>query len=193
MLVKNAISQGPMNRQAYMSFDLSEIDRTQIEEADLLLQFAPSGWGLASQLPDCTFNVYGLAGEVPDWDESDIGDQFPGNPKNVYLGSFVLAKGVQKGRFGVRTEDLTKFLQTRTHSQITFMVMRKPEKPKTVVSFMGLQAGGIPRCLRHSCDTLESSLRRKSPHRFAFPILCLKFFDGQSALGLEACRTACLL
>ena len=125
LLVKNAISQGPMNRQAYVSFDLSEIDRTQIEEADLLLQFAPSGWGLASHLPDCTFNVYGLAGDVPDWDESGIHDQFPGNPENVYLGSFVLAKGVQKGRFGVRTEDLTNFLKTRTHSQVTFMVMRE--------------------------------------------------------------------
>jgi len=128
LLVKNAISQGPMNRQAYVSFDLSEIDRTQIEEADLLLQFAPSGWGLASHLPDCTFNVYGLAGDVPDWDESGIHDQFPGNQENVYLGSFVLAKGVQKGRFGVRTEDLTNFLKTRTHSQVTFMVMRETKE-----------------------------------------------------------------
>ena len=128
LLVKNAISQGPMNRQAYLSFDLSEIDRTQIEEADLLLQFAPSGWGLASHLPDCTFNVYGLAGEVPDWNESGIRDRFPGTPESVYLGSFVLAKGVQKGRFGVRTEDLTNFLKTHTHSQVTFMVMRETKE-----------------------------------------------------------------
>ena len=128
LLVKNAISQGPMNRQAYMSFDLSEIDLTSVEEADLLLQFAPSGWGLASHLPDSTFNVYGLAGEVPDWDETGIRDQFPGTPETIYLGSFVLAKGIQKGRFGVRTEDLTNFLKTRTHSQISFMVMRETKE-----------------------------------------------------------------
>ena len=128
LLVKNAISEGPMNRKAYMSFDLSDIDRSNIEEADLLLQFAPSGWGLASHLPDCTFNVYGLAGEVPDWDESSIRDKFPGTPETVYLGSFVLAKGVQKGRFGVRTEDLTTFLQTHPHSQISFMVMRETKE-----------------------------------------------------------------
>jgi hypothetical protein len=128
LLVKNAISQGSMNRQAYMGFDLSEVDRTQIEEADLLLQFAPSGWGLASHLPDSTFNVYGLAGEVPNWDETGIRDQFPGTPKTVYLGSFVLAKGVQKGRFGVRTEDLTNFLKTHPHSQISFMVMRETKE-----------------------------------------------------------------
>ena len=128
LLVKNAISQGPMNREAYMGFDLNGIDRTQIEEADLLLQFAPSGWGLASHLPDSTFNVYGLAGEVPNWDETSIRDQFPGTPETVYLGSFVLAKGVQKGRFGVRTEDLTNFLKTHPHSQISFMVMRETKE-----------------------------------------------------------------
>ena len=100
LLVKNAISQGPMNRKAYIEFDLSQIDRTGIQEADLLLHFAPSGWGLASHLPDCTFKVFGLTGEVPNWDEANLGDKFPGNPKNVYLGSFVLPKGVQKGRFG---------------------------------------------------------------------------------------------
>jgi ferric-dicitrate binding protein FerR (iron transport regulator) len=128
LLVKNAISQGPMNRKAYMGFDLSEIDRTSIEEADLFLHFAPSGWGLASHLPDCTFNIYGLAGEVPDWDESSLSDKFPGKPEKVYLGSFVLAKGVQKGRFGVRTEDLTNFLKTHPHSQISFMVMRETKE-----------------------------------------------------------------
>jgi hypothetical protein len=128
LLVKNAISQGPMNRQAYMGFDLGGMDRTNIEEADLLLQFAPSGWGLASHLPDCTFNVYGLTGDVADWDESGIGDKFPGTPENVYLGSFVLAKGVQKGRFGVRTDDLTNFLKTHPHSQISFMVMRETKE-----------------------------------------------------------------
>ena len=128
LLVKNAISQGPMNRQAYMGFDLSGIDRTNIEEADLLLHFAPSGWGLASHLPDSTFNVYGLAGEVPDWDETSIRDEFPGTPESIYLGSFVLAKGVQKGCFGVRTEDLTNFLKTHPHSQISFMVMRETKE-----------------------------------------------------------------
>jgi hypothetical protein len=83
---------------------------------------------LASHLPDSTFNVYGLAGEVPDWDETGIRDQFPGTPETIYLGSFVLAKGIQKGRFGVRTEDLTNFLKTRTHSQISFMVMRETKE-----------------------------------------------------------------
>jgi hypothetical protein len=128
LLVKNAKSQGPMNRQAYMGFDLSGIDRASIEEADLLLHFAPSGWGLASHLPDCTFNVFGLTGEVRDWDESSIHDKFPGTPETVYLGSFVLAKGVQKGRFGVRTEDLTTFLKTHPHSQISFMVVRETKE-----------------------------------------------------------------
>ena len=129
LLVKNAISEGPMNRNAYMEFDLSRIDRTGIKEADLLLHFAPTGWGLASHLPeDCTFKVFGLTGEVPNWDEANLGDKFPGNPETVYLGSFVLPKGVQKGRFGVRTESLTTFLKSHLSSEISFMVMRETKE-----------------------------------------------------------------
>jgi ferric-dicitrate binding protein FerR (iron transport regulator) len=129
LLVKNAISQGPMNREAYMEFDLSRIDRRSIKEADLLLHFAPTGWGLASHLPeDCTFKVFGLTGEVPNWDEANLGDKFPGNPETVYLGSFVLPKGVQKGRFGVRTENLTNFLKSHSSSEISFMVMRETKE-----------------------------------------------------------------
>jgi ferric-dicitrate binding protein FerR (iron transport regulator) len=129
LLVKNAISEGPMNRNAYMEFDLSRIDRTGIQEADLLLHFAPTGWGLASHLPeDCTFKVFGLTGEVPNWDEANLGDKFPGNPETVYLGSFVLPKGVQKGRFGVRTESLTTFLKSHLSSEISFMVMRETKE-----------------------------------------------------------------
>ena len=129
LLVKNAISQGPMNRKAYMEFDLSRIDRRSIKEADLLLHFAPTGWGLASHLPeDCTFKVFGLTGEVHNWDEANLGDKFPGNPETVYLGSFVLPKGVQKGRFGVRTENLTNFLKSHSSSEISFMVMRETKE-----------------------------------------------------------------
>ena len=128
LLVKNAISQGPMNRNAYMEFDLSRIDRAGIQEADLLLHFAPTGWGLASHLPDCTFKVFGLTGEVPNWDEANLGDKFPGNPETVLLGSFVLPKGVQKGRFGVRTESLTNFLKSHPSSEISFMVMRETKE-----------------------------------------------------------------
>ena len=128
LLVKNAISQGPMNRNAYMEFDLSRIDRAGIQEADLLLHFAPTGWGLASHLPDCTFKVFGLTGEVPNWDEANLGDKFPGNPETVFLGSFVLPKGVQKGRFGVRTESLTNFLKSHPSSEISFMVMRETKE-----------------------------------------------------------------
>ena len=128
LLVKNATSEGPMNRKAYMEFDLSQIDRTSIKEADLMLHFAPTGWGLASHLPDCTFKVFGLTGEVPNWDEANLGDKFPGNPEIVYLGSFVLPKGVQKGRFGVRTESLTNFLKSHPSSEISLMVMRETKE-----------------------------------------------------------------
>ena len=128
LLVKNAISQGPMNRKAFIEFDLNQIDRTSIEEADLLLHFAPTGWGLASHLPDCSFKVFGLTGEVPNWDEANLGDKFPGNPENVFLGSFVLPKGVQKGRFGVRTKNLTNFLKSHPSAEISFMVMRETKE-----------------------------------------------------------------
>ena len=128
LLVKKDIRGGRVNRIAYIGFDLKDINQQRIEEAELLLYFAPTGWGLASHMPDATFSVYGMIGDVTDWDESILHkDRFPaalGTPEVVHLGSFTIPQGVQKGRFHVRTEVLSEFLRKHPTSEISLKVVR---------------------------------------------------------------------
>lgn len=128
LLVKKAIQDGRVNRIAYIGFDLKDINQQHIEEAELLLYFAPTGWGLASHMPDATFSVYGMIGDATDWDESILHkERFPaalGTPEVVHLGSFTIPQGVQKGCFRVRTEALSEFLRTHPTSEISLKVVR---------------------------------------------------------------------
>ena len=128
LLVKKVIQGGRVNRIAYIGFDLKDINQKRIEEAELLLYFAPTGWGLASHMPDATFSVYGMIGDATNWDESILHkDRFPaalGTPEVVHLGSFTIPQGVQKGRFRVRTEALSEFLRTHPTSEISLKVVR---------------------------------------------------------------------
>lgn len=128
LLVKRAIRGGRVNRIAYIGFDLKDINQQRIEEVELLLHFAPTGWGLAAHMPDATFSVYGMIGDVTNWDESILhNDRFPaalGTPEVVHLGSFTIPQGVQKGRFRVRTEALSEFLREHPTSEISLKVVR---------------------------------------------------------------------
>ena len=124
LLVKKSLENDTVTRIAYIGFDISSIDQSAIEEAELLLHFTPTGWGLASHVPDSQFSVYGMVGEVPEWDESILHGEFPGNPETVHLGAFIIPQGVQKGRFQVKTEALADFLRNHPEKQISFKVVR---------------------------------------------------------------------
>ena len=124
LYVKNGLKGEKVNRRSYIGFDLDGIDQRRIEEAELLLYFAPTGWGLASHVPDATFSVYGMIGEAPDWDESILHDRFPGEPEVAHLGSFTIPQGVQKGRFRVRSDALVDFVRKHSASAITLKVER---------------------------------------------------------------------
>ena len=124
LLVKNALESETITRIAYIGFDISEVLQETIEEAELLLHFTPTGWGLASHVTDSQFSVYGMVGDVPKWDESILHGKFPGKPDTVHLGSFHIPQGVQKGRFQIKTEALTEFLRDHTNSEISFKVVR---------------------------------------------------------------------
>ena len=128
LLVKNAIGKQGADRTAYLGFDLSGVDRRQIQEAELLLHFAPTGWGLASHVPDATFNVYGMIGDFPEWDESILHGKFPGEPETIPLGNFKVPQGVQKGRFSLKSEDLAEFLRKCTANEISLKVVRDTQE-----------------------------------------------------------------
>lgn len=134
LLVKN----GTVHRKAYIGFDLANIDPSRIEDAELKLQFEPTGWGLASLVPDAAFAVYGLVTDES-WDESTIGmDNAPGQLSGLVdktkvrkLGSFVMEQGVQRGEFGIKGEELAEFLRERAGMEITLIVVRETRELET--------------------------------------------------------------
>lgn len=145
LLVKN----GTVGRRAYLGFDLAGIDPERIKDAALALQFEPTGWGLASLVPDATFFVFGLISEEP-WDERSIDKHAPAsmNPsrgrrlqdygappldesKLRKLGSFVIGQGVQSGEFGIKGEALAGFLRERAGSEVTLIVVRETPELET--------------------------------------------------------------
>jgi len=122
--LKNTHVNKNTDRVSYLGFDLANLGSTKIEDAELLLHFAPTGWGLASHLPDAEFSVFGLVGNVPEWDESILYGEFPGKPNAIHLGSFTVPQGVQKGRFQIRSEALAQFLRQHSGSEISLKVVR---------------------------------------------------------------------
>jgi len=136
LLLKNARGPEGPNRKSYLGFDLSELDRGRIVEAELILSFEPTGWGLASGVPDSRFSVYGLLpSELDGWSEDQL--SWTNAPANLEatgdgleadkvrkLGSFVLKQGVQRGQFGIHGERLTEFLRRDPDGFVTLIVVR---------------------------------------------------------------------
>ena len=131
LLVKN----GDPHRKAYLGFDLDGIKSERIADAELSLHFAPTGWGLASHVPDATFSVYGLLAHDVPWAEDSLNDK--NAPANVIgkggalvtakvhkLGSFDIEQGVQRGDFGIDGKTLTAYLRDHAGSAITLIVVR---------------------------------------------------------------------
>ena len=143
LLLKNTEDPKGPSRKTYLGFDISALDRSQIEDAELDLSFEPTGWGLASGVPDSKFAVYAvLPAKLDDWTE--VGMNWTNAPANVIgdgdalkseqvrkLGSFVLAQGVQRGRFGIRGEALAKLLREDANGFVTLVVVRETAEAQT--------------------------------------------------------------
>lgn len=135
LYAKNGINEDSPHRKAYLGFRLKGIDRGKIADAELVLHFAPTGWGLASHVPDATFSVYALRGKHMAWNEASVKKKAPANPdgsrgselvksKVRKLGSFSIEQGVQRGPFGIQTKQLTTFLRAHPGQDVTLIVVR---------------------------------------------------------------------
>ena len=135
LYVKNGCLSHKTHRKAYLGFDLGDIDPKRIADAKLSLHFAPTGWGLASYVPDAAFSVYGLRSHNVEWREDLLNNE--NAPANVMvegaglmvdevqkLGSFVIEQGVQQGGFGIGGDKLAAYLRDHTGSAITLIVVR---------------------------------------------------------------------
>ena len=94
----------------------------------VLLVSAYLALGRTKSVPDATFSVYGLVGDVPEWDESILHGEFPGEPDVVRLGSFEIPQGVQKGRFRVDSEALGAFVRDHAGTKGSLKVVRDTQE-----------------------------------------------------------------
>ncbi|MGB0372076.1 MAG: FecR domain-containing protein [Opitutales bacterium] len=143
LLVKNGIEERDgkeFSRKAYMSFDLSQIGGGEIEDAEIVLNFAPTGWGLASFVPDATFVVYGVSDDTGAWSHGALSwDSAPGNDFSSggtmdpalsrELLRFEVPQGVTHGNFIMRDPKLPEWLR-KQDGTITFVVVRETEETR---------------------------------------------------------------
>jgi ferric-dicitrate binding protein FerR (iron transport regulator) len=135
LYLKNGHIYEAPHRKAYLGFDLDGIKPERIADAGLSLHFAPTGWGLASHVPDATFSVYGMLAHDVSWNEDSLKKK--NAPANVMgkggalvtakvrkLGSFDIEQGVQRGDFGIDGKKLTAYLRDHAGSEITLIVVR---------------------------------------------------------------------
>ncbi len=135
LYAKNGIRSNSPHRKSYLGFSLAGMDRRKVVDAELVLHFAPTGWGLASHVLDATFSVYGLTGGQRAWNETSIKKSPPASSPGLggaelvksqvrKLGSFSIEQGVQRGPFGIQTEQLTTFLRAHPGPDVTLIVVR---------------------------------------------------------------------
>jgi len=137
LLLKNSRDFRGPNRKAYLQFNLAEVERGKIEQAEIKLRFAPTGWGLASHVKDAEFLVYGMTNDEWDnWKRSSLGwDDAPANTLSngwqlkedsvQLLGKFKIPRGIQFGTFGFESAALASFLNEDVNRSATLIVVRE--------------------------------------------------------------------
>lgn len=124
------------HRKAYLGFDLSGLDPARMGSAELMLQFEPTGLGLVSHVPDASFAIYGLTTVNHPWEEDRLWSRnAPANVRKMgaelvpdqvrKLGTFVVPQGIQRGGFGIDTNELADYLRQHAGSEITLIIVRE--------------------------------------------------------------------
>ncbi len=137
--VKFTDRQANLVRVGYLAFDISEIDPTQVTDAELVLNIEPSELGFASLVPDSEFTVYGLTDESGDgWSEASLGwktapaldptianRRSPDPEKAIPLGKFTIQRGIQSGSRGISGSALANFIRSDTNGIATLIIFRE--------------------------------------------------------------------
>ncbi len=120
-------------RRAFLTFDLSALDRTQLHEAELILDPEPSGFGFSTLVLDARFALYGVVDEARDtWSEAQLtwsnapvtGDSLDTAPL-VRLAQFDLPRGASGEPLTIRSPALRDFLLADTNGLATFILVRE--------------------------------------------------------------------
>lgn len=135
LLVKNTTTDD-YARKAYLGMDLAPLSGLEVVDATLSLTFAPTDLGFASEVPDATFQVYGVTDEALDgWGEDTIRwENAPANlpggaaldpAKVALLGRFEITQGVLSGTRSISGPALATFLNQDTNDMATLIIVRE--------------------------------------------------------------------
>ena len=122
-------------RRAVITFDLAEVKRATISEAQIVLDPEPSGMGFSAMVPDSRFVVYGVNDDagIDGWSEAEVTwDDFPAcddqgvlNDKVRKLGEFWIPRGGSGEPLTIRGDALTAFLRDDRNGLATFLILRE--------------------------------------------------------------------
>ena len=140
--VKFTSIQKNLVRVGYLAFDLSEIDTSNVTNAELVMNIEPSDLGFASLVPDSEFTVYGLTDESGDgWSEKTMkwnsapaldpsmkSPRSPDSEKAIPLGKFTIQRGIQRGTRGIGGSALAEFIRNDTNGIVTLIIFRETDE-----------------------------------------------------------------
>lgn len=127
ILVARRSNSGRHNAHSFFAFDLSAVDWSQAESAQLRLNLVPSAAGFAARLPRINrFAIYGLTNAAKaDWKSNGAWDDAPQPEDGVLLGYFEIPRSQKRGSFSVRSHELLEFLKARQDGEATLILTRE--------------------------------------------------------------------
>lgn len=142
LLVKHTdLEPGRKNeRRAVMTFDVSMFATAKTQEAQIVLDPEPSGFGFSALVPDSRFAVYGLTDETLDtWNEKEMRwatlpgctDEGPDLNRAHKLAEFWIPRGGSGGPLTVRSDALADFVKADTNGLVTFVIVRETGETNT--------------------------------------------------------------
>ncbi len=134
MMVKYTDLVAKNERRGYVMFDLREVDRTALVDAEFLLDVEPSGLGFSTLVPDSAFTIYGVTYDSADeWNESELiwenapamTDEGVVPAETRKIGEFEIHRGASaSAQIRVTGAELLRFLREDANGLVTIVIVR---------------------------------------------------------------------
>ncbi len=133
IMVKHTDLAPGNERRAFLTFDLANVSKGQIEDAELVLDVEASGLGFSALVPDSVFEIHGLVGDdSDDWIETEL--KWAGAPASndagldaaavIKLGEFRIRRGHVPAKVLVSSPALRDFVRADGNRLVSFAIIR---------------------------------------------------------------------
>ncbi len=143
------------SRRIYLRFDVSLVEASAMQNAELQLHAVDTAMGYLSRVSDTTVSVYGLTNESEDnwleetlsWKNSPagVGKQLDvDEARTLLLGEFVISPSNATGLFSINDPRLVEFLRSDTNGLLTLILTCGPESTATQSYVYGFASKSHP-------------------------------------------------